>query len=148
MLSDWYRLQAFELSTDVAEKQLKTIFSHLDVVIPSFSMAQPFNQPIDNPISQPVVADEEKMEVSERKRLAFMVANTYQTSKILKPLIGNNRLNPQYKGGHRAVWFSGILLISSKVVLVLFIPCQAQLNCDIPFEKVRAVKSKTVHKNV
>ena len=45
MLSDWYRLQAFELSTDVAEKQLKTIFSHLDVVIPSFSMAQPFNQP-------------------------------------------------------------------------------------------------------
>ena len=88
MLSDWYRLQAFELSTDVAEKQLKTIFSHLDVVIPSFSMAQPFNQPIDNPISQPVVADEEKMEVSERKRLAFMVANTYQTSKILKPLMG------------------------------------------------------------
>ena len=88
MLSDWYRLQAFELSTDVAEKQLKTIFSHLDVVIPSFSMAQPFNQPIDNPISQPVVADEEKMEVSERKRLAFMVANTYQTSKTMKPLMG------------------------------------------------------------
>ena len=33
-------------------------------------------------------------------------------------------------------------------MLVLYTPFQAQLNCDIPFEKVRVVKSKTVHKNV
>ena len=31
---------------------------------------------------------------------------------------------------------------------VLFTPFQAQLNCDIPFEKVRAVKKQTVHRNV
>ena len=146
MLSDWYRLQAFELSTDVAEKQLKTIFSHLDVVIPSFSMAQPFNQPTDNPISQPVVADEEKMEVSERKRLAFMVANTYQMSKTLKPLMGTTDSIHNVKEAIEQYGFQ--VFLSSKVMLVLFTPLQAQLNCDIPFEKVRAVKSKTAHKNV
>ena len=140
MLSDWYRLQAFELSTDVAEKQLKTIFSHLDVVIPSFSMAQPFNQPTDNPISQPVVADEEKMEVSERKRLAFMVANTYQMSKTMKPLMGTTDSIHNVKETIELYGFQ--VFLSFAVMLLLYAPFQAQLKCDKPFEEVRAGKSK------
>ena len=109
-------------------------------------MAQPFNQPIDNPISQPVVADEEKMEVSERKRLAFMVANTYQTSKILKPLMGTTDSIHNIKEAIEQYGFQ--VFLSFAVMLLLYAPFQAQLNCDIPFEKVRVVKSKTVHKNV
>ena len=68
---------------------MKTIFKHLNVLIPSISisMAKPFHVPTSNQTLQPRVVDE-KMEVSERKRLAFMVANTYKESKTLDPLSG------------------------------------------------------------
>ena len=88
VLSDWYKDLAYDLTPDQAQGQLKTIFKHLNVVIPSISMAKPFSIPTKNPTLQPKAADEEEMEVSERKRLAFMVANTYKESKTMDPLLG------------------------------------------------------------
>ena len=79
---------------------MKTIFKHLKVVLPStISMAQPFSEgfrpfsegfskPTNNQTLQPVVVVDDEMEVSERKRLAFMVANTYKESKTMNPLLG------------------------------------------------------------
>ena len=87
MLSDWYSELAYDLTPDQAQGQLRTIFKHLNVVIPSISMAKPFRVPTNNQTLQPRVVDE-KMEVSGRKRLAFMVANTYKESKTLDPLLG------------------------------------------------------------
>ena len=89
VLSDWYSELAYDLTPDQAQGQLRTIFKHLNVVIPSISvsMAKPFRVPTNNQTLQPRVVDE-KMEVSERKRLAFMVANTYKESKTLDPLLG------------------------------------------------------------
>ena len=76
------------MTPDQAQGQLKTIFKHLNVdVLPSVPMARPFfSQPANNQTLEPRVADEE-MEVSERKRLAFMVANTYKESKTMNPLL-------------------------------------------------------------
>ena len=76
------------MTPDQAQGQLKTIFKHLNVdVLPSVPMARPFfSQPANNQTLEPRVADEE-MEVSERKRLAFMVANTYKQSKTMNTLL-------------------------------------------------------------
>ena len=88
VLSDWHKDLAHAMTPAQAQGQLNTIFKHLNVAISRpISMAQPFSQPTNNQILQPVVAEEE-MEVSERKRLAFMVANTYKESKTMDPLLG------------------------------------------------------------
>ena len=51
-------------------------------------MAQPFSQPTNKQTFEQRVVVDEEMEVSERKRLAFMVANTYKESTTMNKLLG------------------------------------------------------------
>ena len=89
VLSDWHKDLAHAMTPAQAQGQLNTIFKHLNVVIwRPVSMAQPFSQPTNKQILEQRVVVDEEMEVSERKRLAFMVANTYKESKTLNPLLG------------------------------------------------------------
>jgi len=120
VLSDWYSELAYDLTPDQAQGQLRTIFKHLNVVIPSISvsMAKPFRVPTNNQTLQPRVVDE-KMEVSERKRLAFMVANTYKESKTLDPLSGTI---DSVRNVKHAIEHYGF---------------QAQFHSELPFEEVK-----------
>ena len=89
VLSDWHKDLAHAMTPAQAQGQLNTIFKHLNVVIwRPVSMAQPFSQPTNKQILEQRVVVDEEMEVSERKRLAFMVANTYKESKTMNQLLG------------------------------------------------------------
>ena len=142
VLSDWYKELAYDLTPDQAQGQLKTIFKHLNVVIPSISvsMAKPFSLPTNNQILQPRVADEE-MEVSERKRLAFMVANTYKESKAMDPLLGTIDSVRNVKEAIKQYGFQ-VFSLSPKFY-VHYIPFQAQSYSDMPFEEVKAELNTT-----
>ena len=89
VLSDWHKDLAHAMTPAQAQGQLNTIFKHLNVVIwRPVSMAQPFSQPTNKQTFEQRVVVDEEMEVSERKRLAFMVANTYKESKTMNQLLG------------------------------------------------------------
>ena len=90
VLSDWHKDLAHAMTPAQAQGQLNTIFKHLNVAIcPPISMAQPFfSLPTNNKIFEEREVVDEEMEVSERKRLAFMVANTYKESKTMNQLLG------------------------------------------------------------
>ena len=124
VLSDWYKELAYDLTPDQAQGQLKTIFNHLNVVIPSISMAKPFSVPTKNPILEPRAAGEEEMEFSERKRLAFMVANTYKESKTMDPLLGTIDSVHNVKEAIKQYGFQ----VCSFVTQILFIIFHSRLN--------------------
>ena len=127
VLSDWYKELAYDLTPDQAQGQLKTIFNHLNVVIPSISMAKPFSVPTKNPILEPRAAGEEEMEFSERKRLAFMVANTYKESKTMDPLLGTIDSVHNVKEAIKQYGFQ----VCSFVTQILFIIFHSRLNCTL-----------------
>merc|ERR1712130_401630 len=129
VLIDWYKDRAHGMTQEQAQGQLKTIFKHLKVVLPStISMAQPFtegsSQPTNNQTLQPVVVVDDEMEVSERKRMAFMVANSYKESKTMNPLLGTIDSVHNVKAAIEQHGF------------------QAQVHSDLPFEEVKRALKK------
>jgi hypothetical protein len=145
VLSDWYNQGSmFQLSREEALDQLNTIFRSLDVIIQhdpqttesniSTEMANPFMSVPDPrpnnmfsqfssntiPINSPVCTDTIGVpSSSSRKRLAFLVASTYQQTAELRSLPGTVRSAEMVR---EAIARHGF---------------QSTLHIDRPFEEIR-----------